>query len=145
MDDLRRALVRMVVDQQRPEELPGLAARALAEGLDSPALRELAGLSRNDPRQARDLFAVAMEQLGVEAPASRWDAARLWASEIVDGTLAPYEGARLIWWHCWEELGRPDELTPFVGLASECEDDPGRRRLYENYIVVEARRLVRGG
>jgi hypothetical protein len=54
-----------------------------------------------------------MEQLGVAVPVSRWDAARFWPGEIViAGTLTPYEGARLIWWHGWEELGYPDQLTP---------------------------------
>jgi hypothetical protein len=73
---------------------------------------------------------------------SRWDAVRFWATEIIDGNLTPYEGARLIWWHGYLELGCPDELTPFVGLASEWEDDPDHRSLHEQDIVNEARQLI---
>lgn len=142
MHELRSAFVRLTVGQQPTEELPDLAAHALAEGIDSPALRELAGLGRADVREARELFLLAMEQLGVDVPVSRWDAVRFWATEIVHGTLTPYEGARLIWWHGYNELGYPDELTPFVGLASEWEDDPAHRALYEQGILKEARQLV---
>ena len=142
MHELRSALVRLTVGLQPTEELPDLAARALADGIDAPALRELAGLSRADVREAQDLFLLAMEQLGTDLPLSRWDAVRFWAGEIVDGTLTPYEGARLIWWHGWHELGDPDELTPFVGLASEWEDDPTHRTLYERDILDEARGLL---
>jgi len=52
---------------------------------------------------------------------------RSWAQEMLDGTLSPYEGSRLIWWRGWNVLGRPDDLTVFVGLASEWEDDPESR------------------
>ena len=52
---------------------------------------------------------------------------RFWAQEMLDGTLSAYEGARLIWWRGWNVLGRPDDLTVFVGLASEWEDDPESR------------------
>jgi hypothetical protein len=41
-----------VGDSFRSEDLPMVAARALALELDSPALRELAGLSRSDVREA---------------------------------------------------------------------------------------------
>jgi hypothetical protein len=140
--ELRSALVRLTVGQQPTEELPDLAARALAKGIDVPALRELAGLSRIDVREARDLFLLAMEQLGANVPVSRWDAVRFWAAEIVNGALTPYEGARLIWFHGYLELDCPDELTAFVGLASEWEDDPTHRALYEQDILNEARQLL---
>jgi hypothetical protein len=53
----------------RDEGLPWIAAEALARGIDSPALRELAGLNqREDPCEIRDLYEVALEQLGVHAP-----------------------------------------------------------------------------
>lgn len=142
MRELRRALVRLTVGEQPSEELPDLAARALAEGIDAPALRELAGLTPADVREARDLFLLAMEQLGIDVPRSRRDAVQLWAAEILNGTLTPYEGARLIWWHGWNELDRPDDLTPFVGLASEWEDDPIHRTRYEQDILNHARQLI---
>jgi hypothetical protein len=49
--------------------LVDVAVRAMASGMDSPALRELAGLSPIDPRDARDLFNKALRELNV-APVS---------------------------------------------------------------------------
>ncbi|MDX2850840.1 hypothetical protein PV342_20710 [Streptomyces sp. PA03-3a] len=48
------------------EELPMMAAHALADGDDSPALRELAGLSRrDDPAEIRELYDRALSELGI--------------------------------------------------------------------------------
>jgi transcriptional regulator with XRE-family HTH domain len=46
-------------------QLPGLATDALSQGLDSPALRELAGTSLRDVRDARDFILVALSELGI--------------------------------------------------------------------------------
>jgi hypothetical protein len=46
------------------EALPMVASEALARAVDSPALRELAGLGRRDSREAADLLALAMDELG---------------------------------------------------------------------------------
>lgn len=61
---------------------------------------------------------------------------------MIEGRLSPYAASRRIWWEGWEELDRPDALTPFVGLASEWEDDPPRRHTYEEDMLAEARRLL---
>ena len=66
---------------------------------------------------------------------------RSWAGAIVAGTLPPYEGARLLW-RAWSELLRPDDLTVFVGLASEWEDDPAHRDEYEQDILEAARNYL---
>lgn len=49
-----------------------IAAEALAVGVDSPALCELAGLSRHaDPRDIRDTFERALAELGIALPDHR--------------------------------------------------------------------------
>ncbi|MFF9142430.1 hypothetical protein ACF09G_33245 [Streptomyces albogriseolus] len=51
------------------EELPMLAAHALVDGRDSPALRELAGLPRrSDPAEVRDLYVLALRELAIPLP-----------------------------------------------------------------------------
>ncbi|MER5888309.1 hypothetical protein ABT160_31195 [Streptomyces sp. NPDC001941] len=51
------------------EDLPMTAAQALATGMDTPALCELAGLARHeDPRDIRDAFERALEELGILLP-----------------------------------------------------------------------------
>lgn len=77
--------------------------------------------------------------------AARWDQVRSWAREILAGRLDPYEGARLIWVEGWNELGRPEELTVFVGCASEWEDDPDHRAEYEADIRAAAAALLESG
>ena len=58
-------------DQTCPEDLPMIAAQALAVGLDTPALCELAGLPRHaDPRDIRDTFEHALSELGIALPDS---------------------------------------------------------------------------
>ncbi|GAA3765953.1 hypothetical protein GCM10022206_00370 [Streptomyces chiangmaiensis] len=68
--------------------------------------------------------------------------ARVIAREIVDGTIAPADGAWLIGWRCWEpEPDRSAPLAVFMGLASTCEDDPEHRAEYEREIRREAQGL----
>ena len=147
VETLRLALVRLSIGDQPTEDLSDLAADALAHGIDSPSLRILAGTSKGDVREARDLFVEAMEELGVEMPSeaeARRAMVRYWATEMIAGTLTPYAGSRLIWWRGWEPLGRPDDLTLFVGLASQWEDDPDRRPGYERDMLAAASSLLEG-
>lgn len=51
-----------------PERVPFWAARWLADGLDGPALRALAGVSGKDAREVRDLLAAALQEAGVYVP-----------------------------------------------------------------------------
>jgi len=65
----REAGIRFWLDPVPPEEMPMLAARMLAEGHDTPALRRAAGCSRrDDPRDMRQAFGPAPEELGVWLP-----------------------------------------------------------------------------
>ena len=50
------------------EDFPRWAAQALAEGLDSPTLRELGGLPRAEVREGRDLMRRALIELGAVLP-----------------------------------------------------------------------------
>lgn len=144
--EIELALARLVIGSQPPEDLPDLATAAMVNGLDSPSLRQLAGTSRRDYQDARDLFLSAVDELGITQPTpdlARWHLVRHWATEMVEGRLSAIKGSRLIWWEAWEHLGRPDSLTAFVGLASEWEDDEVHRSQYEADMLDEARRLLR--
>lgn len=64
---------RFLAGEVGSERLPLLAAEALAEGCDSPALRELAGLSTTEVREARDLLTRAAAETGAVMPGTgRW-------------------------------------------------------------------------
>jgi hypothetical protein len=144
-DRLTRVAALLVLEKQPTEELHEVATEALVRGLDSPSLRELAGTPASDVRDARDLFWQAMSELDIARPTRHqagWLLVAAWAHDIVDGRVAPYEGARRIWWEGWEELDRPAELTVFVALASEWEDHESHRDQYEHDIREAASNLL---
>jgi hypothetical protein len=65
------------------------------------------------------------------------------AARIVRGDMEPYAGARAIWARMTEEFDEyPEEIRPFVGMASEIEDHPEQRDAYEADILEEARALL---
>ncbi|GJF35007.1 hypothetical protein KNE206_77070 [Kitasatospora sp. NE20-6] len=106
-----------------PEDLPMAAARLLAENLDSPALRDLAGRSRNDGTTELDaLLRKAMGELGVAVPDQeiaercllRHQAARLTAGEATSGEVA----AAL--WHGMADTATDPEIR-FLRAALEDE------------------------
>lgn len=69
MDRLQFSAWQYVAEILPAEELPMLAAHALVDGRDSPALRELAGLPRrSDPVEVRALYVLALRELGIPLP-----------------------------------------------------------------------------
>ena len=128
-----------------PEEMPGIALRALEAGYDGTALLELARLSNPTIQNAEQPFDRALREMG-RSPLHEAEAglrvARSIARKIVSSEMHPYEGASLIWTKVWNRCGRPDELTPFVGLASLYQADPERRPLHLEEIVARAKELA---
>ncbi|MFD8982817.1 hypothetical protein [Streptomyces sp. NPDC059564] len=97
------------------------AAQALAMGMDTPTLCELAGLPRHgDPRDIRDTFEQALEELGIILPdhrlarryALRRLATRFTAGEVDLAELASDE---------WSEMEvKTAEEQAFVALLPPC-------------------------
>ncbi len=59
---------------------------------------------------------------------------------IVDRRVDPYEGAVALW-RLHSEIPALRELLPFVGAASEIEDDPRSADVYAEAIYQAAQRL----
>ena len=128
-----------------PEEMPGVALRALESGYHGPALLELARMSSPTVLNAGNLFERALGEAGrpsLPKEEAGLRVARNVARKIISGEVHPYEGAQMIWTGVWNKCGRPDELTPFVGLASLYEADPERRSLHLEEIVARAKELA---
>jgi len=127
-----------------PEKMPLLAVWALEQGFDGKALRELAGLTTATCSNERGLIESALCELGKE-PLDLSGAGRLLAillcQEIVSGNTGPYEGAARIW-SIYDRCGRPQSLIPFVGFASEWEDDLDHREHYNKLIVEAAKKFL---
>ncbi len=127
-----------------PEKMPSLAVWALEQGFDGKALRELASLTSATYSNEQGLIESALRELGKEPPdlpgAGRILATRT-CEQIVAGTTSPYDGASRIW-AIYNRCGMPKSLIPFVGFASEWEDDQDHRNYYDNLIVVAAWKLL---
>ena len=118
--------------QLPPEDVPNVACDALERGLDSPALRFLAGLQRPTSRDIGKAFDEACSQLGI-APATDeavkqgkdsewiWNAtqiARRVSTQILNGTLDPVEG----WFQLPYREGDLGPLSVFFEFADRCGD-----------------------
>lgn len=136
------------------DRLIRMALDALMAGIDTPALRLLAGLSRSEEADAHDLFGQVVHELGLAPPLpdhpieARWALVRWWCQLIVDGHLPPEEAGWLISVEGWSELEHPSALQPLVGWVSEWEDWNEHytvpRETYQEYIVAEATQLLDG-
>ncbi|MFQ3560512.1 hypothetical protein QZN11_27505 [Streptomyces gramineus] len=110
---------------QRPSDayLAQLGLDALMAGIEAPSLLLLAGLARGEHPQARELFDLVLEELGLlpltldDLAMARWTAARWWAGQIVACQLDPVHGVKLIYEEAAAELDYPDVLQPIVDLA----------------------------
>jgi hypothetical protein len=147
---LRAAADDYVLQRVGAEDLPMIAADALARGVDSPALRELAGLSRTDTRESADLLAHAMGELGHPLRERRvvlWDRARQAAAALINGALGAEVAAGEIAWllceaeHLDEHGARCDLATRFELLSVNWTDMPERRDEVERSILAAAREL----
>ncbi|MCG5467962.1 hypothetical protein LADH09A_001812 [Micromonospora sp. LAH09] len=101
MGQLRGFAIRLAMDEPVGDDLPMAAAYALTRGVDSPSLRELAGLSKGQSREAVDLFRQAMNELGCPVPdesGARLHLMREAAANIVAGKGDPEDLAHEIYW-----------------------------------------------
>jgi hypothetical protein len=127
------------MNQLSPEKVPAIACDALEAGLDSPALRYLAGLDRPTSTEIGRAFDDACSQLGVAPAATHvveehlkdiwiWNATQIAkhiSAQILDGTLDPVAG--------WLSLPyREGELGP-LSVFFEFADRLGRVSFDEQF------------
>lgn len=146
MDPLRRAALLWAIDDQPAAELPEVATDLLVRGVDSPALRELAGASPDDFWAVKALFEQTLRELGIDEPADEqaalWSLAREAAREIVQGEREPGEGAQWIWRHLSDRAVPEGDLRIFIGWGSEWEDHPDDRARIDAGVMTAAAELL---
>lgn len=149
LDNLRIAACRHQLDLLPSSELPALATSALEAGLDLPSLRLLAGELHPTWSDSGPLFERVLRELGISyesPPKAGFALALYYAGQIASGVLTPYDGARRIWGDVANEfMHHPtvwDQVSVFVGLASEYEDCPRSRAEIEQQIRHEANQLL---
>ncbi|WP_143684255.1 hypothetical protein [Streptomyces diastatochromogenes] len=137
---------------QRPSDtyLVQLGIDALVAGVEAPSLPLLAGLARGEHPQAREMFDLVLEELGLlpltseDLAKARWTAARWWATQIVARQLDPIHGAKLIHEEAAAELDYPDALQPIVDLARRIDllnDQPLEQQHFDE-VTSAARDLL---
>ncbi|GAB7028587.1 hypothetical protein AB0G35_34485 [Streptomyces sp. NPDC021749] len=135
---------------QRPSDayLVQLGLDALMADIEAPSLPLLAGLARGEYPQARELFDLVLEELGLlpltseDLAKARWTAARWWAGQIVACQLDPVHGAKLIHEEAAAELDYPDALQPIADLARGLDlpnDQPPDQQHIHDRVTSAAR------
>ncbi|MFD0306740.1 hypothetical protein [Streptomyces sp. NPDC127119] len=135
---------------QRPSAayLVQLGLDALTADVEAPSLPLLAGLAHGEYPQARELFALVVEELSLlplssdDLAKARWTAARWWAGQIVACRLDPVYGAKLIYEQAAAELDYPDLLQPIVDLARALDlpnDQPPDQQHIRDRVTSVAR------
>lgn len=145
VDDLGLTACRFIVGDVPSEDLPGIATDALVRGVDSPSLRELAGLRPSDVREASDLFRAALDELGLPLPIkdeALWRLVRHIATRVVSGDLPPQDGAMWIWVNAANEVEEEGDLRIFIGLASERQDHPDAGDEIDAQVIEAAHELL---
>ncbi|MEV0597096.1 hypothetical protein [Nonomuraea cavernae] len=149
MERLEEAAVRLVLEDMLSDELPMLAAEALARGVDSSALRELAGLFSHEVREARDLFYLAMEELGSPVPDVEEARRRMMAMAArwaLQGEMSLDTAAHEIYWQsCYVSESWPpttEIMMRFLSLQSAWEDRPAKRAQIEDEIRAAMLQLL---
>ncbi len=143
--DLKRIEALWVLGLLSSDELPDLAAEALAQGFESKSLVELAGCLPDETDDIRRLFNRSLREITGKRRMLKTDALRIYAKQIstaiLTSEISPLDGARLVWRATLKAGVRGfHELDGFVYSASEMEDRPEDKRLFEKVIGEEAKR-----
>lgn len=144
--DIHKYLDSFVLGIQRPCTLPAIACQAIDCGFDTPLLYELAASDGRDENEIRKLFIRVVSELGFKLPSEKAAAFSLFISivrDIVSGEVAPYVGAKRIWTDLYSRFPDLSVLKPFVGFASEYEDDLSHRDEYNRMIISECESILR--
>ncbi|HEX3129811.1 MAG TPA: hypothetical protein VH394_20920 [Thermoanaerobaculia bacterium] len=127
--------------------LPAIAENLLIKGFDTKSLRRLAV---EVPPSSVNLFrlfeeanvALRGDQFSTKQDAASWLVLDI-ASRIVEGSLEPYRGAKIIWIiSLVEGVAVRQEAGPFIYAASEYEERPEDRQFFVDAIVMQARRIL---
>jgi hypothetical protein len=128
-----------------PAEVVDWAMARLAECADDRLVR-LANLSAPRDAEVQEELDELLVRLGhgpVDDLRAAAVVARAVAQDIVNARIPPQDGSRLLWWRVARKVPQVEPgLRPFIGLASEWEDDPDARADYERDMLTQAQALL---
>jgi hypothetical protein len=139
---LRRLWVRTYLRGPTGDELINWAAEALSEGLETPSLCILAGLSpKEDVRDARDYLEKSLQELGWSAP-PREPTLMMHAVDVAAGLLADRIGVNAAITELYNVLGElnyPRLLSGWYAL-DEARFPESYNHMDEATLAAEAKR-----
>jgi hypothetical protein len=131
------------------DSLPDVATELLVEGIDSPALRDLAGLdlSPHDPRDARECLMRLFDELDVSEPdlSTRIQvASSLIGSEYAAGRLTARQVTRYFYLLSgkWEYPHDPPEIMSLADLHSAWDERWKEPELVTGWVTDEIDSLL---
>jgi hypothetical protein len=146
--DLRTFQARWITGDLSPESTPLLAVDLLSEGIESPAIIELAGLNRPTLSEVAPLVERVLRENSLEPmerTAAYWRASYSVARDIVNGKLAPRDGAGRLW-SIASALELPEGLRTFVYYAADYGEGPespeAEAAWFDEQIRKDARALL---
>jgi hypothetical protein len=132
----------------RPEEVHLAATELLVDGIESPAVVRLAGMTGATFWEIDPVLNEAFLEGNLspyDATAARWQLAYETARRLVAGELKPLDGATILW-DLATDLDLPEPLRYFVYLAADYGEGPGDRASEEAWfdarIIESARELL---
>ena len=144
--DLERAEALQMLGILSKEELLQMAKDAVAEGCDDPAVTQLSICTLNEVDELNAQFEKMKGQCDKEAM-TMLSALRFYAKEIsaliLSGAMSPREGSNMLWRaQINSRMEAFHELDGFIYAASEMDDRPEDKALFEEGILKEAKRVI---
>lgn len=132
-----------------PDLLPEIATSLLVEGIDSPALRELAGLdlAPHDPREATECLNRVFEELQFSEPDLQTRicaSSRLIGSEFMAGRLKARQVTRTFYLlgREWEYPSEPPEVMSLFDLDSAWDERWKEPEVVSGWVTDEVDSLL---
>jgi hypothetical protein len=129
-----------------PEDVGKWAAEQVSES-SLQSLVPIAAMSRGaDSIELDGLLDAALLEAGcykLDDDAARLIVGARFARQILEGTVAPMDGARALWGLAVRKTPGPTPFDDFIAAASGWEDEPDHRAEYERDVLEAARRFLR--
>jgi hypothetical protein len=149
MMDLRREIMRiqarLSLNLMGASDIVRWAEEKINRGGQYEVLADLSSISPADDDQVFSGFVALTGQLGLVSMTQERAGiimAGQVAQELNEGNITPAQAAGDIWRIARLAPAAEPQLRQFIGLASEWEDDPESRELYEEEIRAEAGKLA---
>lgn len=144
--ELERAEALQMLGILSREELLQMARDAVIDGCDDAAITQLSICTLDEVDEIKTQFQTIKGQCDKEAM-TMLSALRFYAKEIsaliLSGAMPPREGANMLWRaQINSRLETFHELDGFIYAASEMDDRPEDKALFEEGILKEAKRVI---